>query len=540
MILRRLYTFISRLLWKSGDGLTRDVSVPFADFASKAFEHVDQAILFFDSNGICLTNHSKSCASVLEMAPGGLPIWEVLKTSSDGISTFKQMLNALFKEPIPYEELSELLPKVYEHADLRYVILKYQPIRDRAGKISHVMMIATDKTREREAQVRADHEQAQSDMVVRMMKNKNQFLSFVWDTRQLIAELKQEASKNNPQDVNIGLILRGFHTIKGGAASFCIVAIKNLVHRYEAELVWILPMVKNERPGEDSGFIRQLNHRIDSIDRHFEGFLADMKKLVGISPDSMERSVEVPMSKLIGFGQELSSAAVPKDVRERFMQSFLLEPIQKFFSHFDGIVSLIAGNQSKRVEPITFVGGDIKILSKPYSRLFGSLAHGFRNAVDHGLETPLERTKSGKDINGKIGVIFGRKVEGSQSFLTIEIEDDGRGIEAQVIRQKLKELGREKEAEKLSDHQVLQYVFDSGFTTRDYVSDLSGRGVGLDAVRAAAKKLGGTAEIFSTLGKGTRLVVTVPEILAFNQPTEKIGEGHYAFVDGQWVEKSAA
>ena len=134
----------------------------------------------------------------------------------------------------------------------------------------------------------------------------------------------------------------------------------------------------------------------------------------------------------------------------------------------------------------------------------------------HGIENPDDRTALGK---AKFGSLVVKVVleessssnagDAAQGWLDIRIEDDGQGVNPEAIRTKLRELGKEEEAESESDSQVIQHIFD-GFSTKEVVTDVSGRGVGLSAVKEEVTRLGGTVRVESILGKQTVFHMRVP------------------------------
>ena len=151
----------------------------------------------------------------------------------------------------------------------------------------------------------------------------------------------------------------------------------------------------------------------------------------------------------------------------------------------------------------------VKVLSSAYRALLGSCIHIFRNSVDHGLETPADREKVGKPRKGQVKVFFG-PAEGHT--IQIHIEDDGRGINPTIISKRAvdKELCTPDQVAALDRTGILELIFLPGFSTRDEISDLSGRGVGLDAVKIEVEKLGGKISITSEVGRGSRFTLDVP------------------------------
>jgi chemosensory pili system protein ChpA (sensor histidine kinase/response regulator) len=145
--------------------------------------------------------------------------------------------------------------------------------------------------------------------------------------------------------------------------------------------------------------------------------------------------------------------------------------------------------------------------------LIPSLEHILRNALDHGIETEAERIKKGKPAVGKITVDFER----SGATVAIIIADDGAGIDTNRIREKAIKLGLLAPESPLHEHDAVRYILAPGFSTRETVSEISGRGVGMDVVNMAVKEMGGTLEIESTLGEGTKFTIRFPFTISLNR-----------------------
>jgi two-component system chemotaxis sensor kinase CheA len=137
------------------------------------------------------------------------------------------------------------------------------------------------------------------------------------------------------------------------------------------------------------------------------------------------------------------------------------------------------------------------------------LTHLVRNSVDHGIESPADRVAAGKPANGTI-TLSARHQGGS---IVIEVRDDGRGLDREKILRKAAEKGIAV-SDRMTDQEVWQLIFAPGFSTADVVTDVSGRGVGMDVVKRNITSLGGTVEIDSNLGRGTRVSVRLPLTLA--------------------------
>ncbi len=158
-------------------------------------------------------------------------------------------------------------------------------------------------------------------------------------------------------------------------------------------------------------------------------------------------------------------------------------------------------------------------------RMVAPLEHMLRNAVDHGVEMPADRVKAGKSETGRIELSIGR--EGGDVVLILS--DDGGGINVNAIRKKAIANGLLDEGAHISDHDILQFIFHAGFSTAEKVTQISGRGVGMDVVASEIKQLGGRVSIDSRPGKGTRFVVHLPFTVSVNRALMvNTGEDYYA------------
>jgi chemosensory pili system protein ChpA (sensor histidine kinase/response regulator) len=158
-------------------------------------------------------------------------------------------------------------------------------------------------------------------------------------------------------------------------------------------------------------------------------------------------------------------------------------------------------------------------------RIVAPIEHMLRNAISHGIETPEERVKAGKPETGTIRITFERE----SSDVVLKMSDDGAGISMDAIRSKAIERGLMDEDSALSDNEVLQFILETGFSTAAKVTQVSGRGVGMDVVNSEVKQLGGSLHIDSIHGQGTTFTVRLPFTLALNQALLiEVGEDTYA------------
>ncbi len=196
---------------------------------------------------------------------------------------------------------------------------------------------------------------------------------------------------------------------------------------------------------------------------------------------------------------------------QRHVMKFRTMPLSSLVDMLPRVARELQRSAGKEVE-LSIEGKDVKLDRAVLEELGDPLLHLVRNSIDHGLETPEERQKLGKEPAGKLCVSAWQGKE----LIYIRIEDDGRGIDAQKAKEKAIEKGllsREK-ADKLSEEEALDLICMPGLSTAKEVTSISGRGVGMDVVKTAIKNLGGNLLIQSTPGEGTRFTLKIPMSLA--------------------------
>ncbi len=183
-------------------------------------------------------------------------------------------------------------------------------------------------------------------------------------------------------------------------------------------------------------------------------------------------------------------------------------PVGQLFEKMARIVRKLSREQGKKVE-LKLVGADTELDKLIIEDISDPLMHLIRNAIDHGIESPQERIRAGKDERGTIKLSSFQK----GNHVVIEVEDDGRGIDLAKVRRKALEKGLIRSIE-ISDREAMDLIFTPGFSTSDSVSNISGRGVGMDVVRNNIAAVSGMVDVESRLGSGSRVIITLPITLA--------------------------
>jgi two-component system chemotaxis sensor kinase CheA len=464
-------------------------------------DSLGQGFFIFDQSGRVLEIASKACESTIEKDPRGLKIWEALALTEKQVPGFQKWMVTLFAEMLPFEDLAPLGPPRYPHSQGKEIELQYYPLRTESGTTEGVVVVATDITSLVQARQEAEFERAHAKMILQLLKNKRQVASFIRESELMLSELRSQMAAAEPDPE---LSFRLLHTLKGGAATFSVKTFADRCHEAET----LLTEWKSLRSSE---LLDKLREQCSALPGLFEEFLKENEVIIGNQEKLIERWIEAPASRYVSFAEKHLSG----EAKEALAQEFLFEPVGPLFHHYNEVAQNVAERLGKEVKPLAVRNPDFRILPEPYENLFGTLIHAFRNAVDHGIEMPGERQEKGKPSAGEISISFER----AGDSLRFTIADDGNGIDPARIRKKLAERGVMAVNE--TDEQIIQHIFDSQFSTRDEVTDLSGRGVGMDAIATAAKAMGGKVWVKSVLGQGTQLCVEVPWIVSIRKSALK-------------------
>lgn len=232
----------------------------------------------------------------------------------------------------------------------------------------------------------------------------------------------------------------------------------------------------------------------------------------------------------LNSGDEAMAKAVSNlDVVTADLQSSVMktrmQPIKKVFGRFPRQVRDLARNLKKEIN-LELIGEETDLDKNLVEALADPLVHLVRNAVDHGIEGPDEREAAGKPRSGK--VVLSAEQEGDHILLSIS--DDGKGMDPDILRAKAVEKGLldKDAADRLSESDCYNLIFAPGFSTKTEISDVSGRGVGMDVVKTKISQLNGIINIYSTKGQGSKIVIKVPLTLAI-MPTLMVMLGNQAF-----------
>lgn len=365
---------------------------------------------------------------------------------------------------------------------------------------------------------------------------------------------------------------RSFHTIKGLAGFLEFEAIQMVAHEVESlldlarngELALTPPRIdvilaagdyiakwlgfieapQSAPPADPGPLIERVNGAIrssepvaeqapakleEAADRQSGGTSAARNNepaLVKVATDKLEYLVDmvgelVIAQSILRHNQDLASVKAPRLQRDiaqlsrvtaevqKTAMALRMVPVRNMFRRMTRLVRDLAKRSGKKAE-LELIGEDTELDRTIVEELADPLVHMVRNSLDHGLEPPDERRAAGKPETGLLTL----KAEHKSGYIVIELQDDGRGLNRERILARARDRGLVGNGEELTDSEICNLIFHPGFSTADRVTDVSGRGVGMDVVRKHVEKLRGRIEIASERGRGTTFELKLPLTLA--------------------------
>ncbi|MBM7659342.1 two-component system chemotaxis sensor kinase CheA [Bacillus mesophilus] len=247
--------------------------------------------------------------------------------------------------------------------------------------------------------------------------------------------------------------------------------------------------------------IRVNIERLDILMNLFEELVIDRGRLEQISNELNNSELHETVERMSRISGDL----------QNIILNMRMVPVETVFNRFPRMVRQLARDLGKKIE-LVVVGAETELDRTVIDEIGDPLVHLLRNAIDHGVEMPEVRRKNGKNEEGTVVL----KAYHSGNHVFIEIEDDGGGISREKVLKKAISKGvvSEQNAQVMSDKQVFELIMSSGFSTADTISDISGRGVGLDVVKNTIESLGGSISIDSVEGKGTTFSIQLPLTLS--------------------------
>ncbi|MES2675263.1 MAG: two-component regulator propeller domain-containing protein [Pseudomonadota bacterium] len=354
--------------------------------------------------------------------------------------------------------------------------------------ITKLMVSVRDVTQLRQMEHAAREQKRQLDIVSQLLNlSAEKYLAFEESTNRYVQESRKaiQSCSHHNQDV-IALLFRNMHTVKGNCRTFGFTYLSNTVHEVESTYS-ALKSVENSASWEPAKLLNDL----ELVEKALVEYGHVYRAVLGRSRSAADQRGGFRMPKDVVT--KIRNYVVNRTVDEFDIYVDRLNGITLEQNLADIIASLasIAAQLNKRTPVVKLMANKILIKDSAQELIRNVFSHILRNAVDHGLETSEERIRAGKSEAGFIAIAANVQ----QKMLTISVRDDGRGLNIQSLFQKGVQLGKWNEHETPDIADIAALIFASGISTKDVVSNISGRGVGLDAVKQFLQEQGGGASV---------------------------------------------
>tara|TARA_Y100001954_G_scaffold237426_1_gene301035 strand:- start:3021 stop:5729 length:2709 start_codon:yes stop_codon:yes gene_type:complete len=483
---------LKRTLWEEVQSQTGKISRQNQDLTN-LLENLEEGFMVIDKNGVVQEGASKVTQTFFNMQTEKKLFSTILGLNQNEKDHFDKWCFHIWQGKMLFKDIVGLGPSFYTKRENQYIKLEYRPIYSNKNKVDKLICIASDVSKVRDLELKADLEKNQSKMMLLVLDRPLHFLDLIDDTREFLDALLYQ--RKIPLEETL---FRLVHTLKARFSNFKIISVSNFIHTFEEYLL------KNEKPDREV-----ILKKVSELEKILGVFLKENQQLVKAANLT---------AKSFTDSQQMRSHEVKKYIYEglndflrNFNERFILKTFSSGLRAYIQSTRELAEQHDKKVN-IILEECNIRVDLSKYTGFFSSCIHLFRNAVDHGLEDPKTRKQKNKSETGLITISFSEKEDGIIEML---FKDDGVGIHPAVVRDSVYKMGRRshEELQKLSDKEALQLIFIQGLSTKEETTGLSGRGIGLDALYDETKNIGGKVEVLSKLDEGTTFIFKIPIII---------------------------
>lgn len=462
---------------------------------------LDEGLFVFDRDLKCTDVATKACEQIFNSQVAGNSLFTFFQITPDKIDSIQEWATVVFEELIPFESAIELGPK---HLVLngKQISVNYFPIRDEGQKIVNVVGVAKDISEEVMAKDLKEKQEKYVKMILKISRNKNQFLSFCNEVEVIFLKINEELHDHGADRTH--LCLMHFHTLNGGFGMYYLYDFQHWARKIESMIADF-----NKADGDLEAFKNVIKEESEQLKLEFRKFVKKLDDELKTQFSSGIKKIEIEKMELEKFSEKLKSQN-NQNIALEFKNKFINEPIGQYFFTFKELCQNLAQNLGKKINEVEIKNGDLRINIDEIIDLINLLPHLFRNAIDHGIENPRERLSLNKPELGTIKIDFKTVDENLKQFLIINIQDDGKGIDPLLIKEKYKRLFPQKDVSHLTDRELQYLIFDPLFTTKDEVTSTSGRGVGISTVAELLNERGGNINLISKVGIGTKFELKIP------------------------------
>lgn len=487
------------------------------NFITAMINSLDQGLVVFDSQLKIKPIFTKASQEIFSMNPHEKNLPELLrKNSPEEIAKLEQWSQVTFSNLLPFESAVGLGPQdiqfgnSVEEENYKFVEIKYYPMKNEKEELQNIVAVATDKTTQRINDFNFQKQESYVQMILKILNNKTSFHSFVQEVHHILGNFK-DCYEPETNKLNLELAMMLFHTLNGGFGLYRTLDLQRLARANEQFIVDSKPGLNT--PNDISQMAIALAERVTHYRQEFLSFLQELDKKLGTTFSSNQVNKEIPTKILKEYFSQISEIATATqsplliNVADVFENNFLKSPVRNFLKSYEELCEKTASKIGKELKPFHYINGDLMLNPDHFDSFFNVIVHLFRNNLDHGIELPAKRIELGKNQAGLITI---EAFESSENTV-ISITDDGAGINPETIRARWAKLNSDYDINSENDEDVIYRIFEPNFSTKDVVTELSGRGVGMSAIKDVVDQMGATIIINSKVNVGSKFTFTFPK-----------------------------
>lgn len=472
-------------------------------FIKAMINSLDQGLIVFDQNLKLSPIYTKAAESIFDFEINNSTHFNDLirKTDADEIEKLNKWAKITFSNLLPLESALNLAPQSFkkgddiEASDYKFIDLKYYPMLSADQKLTNLVAVATDVTRDKIHEHNFEKREVYVQMILKILNNKSAFQSFLNEKDDILGKL-QHCYNPDDQSFNFQLAMMMFHSLTGGFGMYHMKKLQQL-SRHNEEV--ILTMMKNEASLFDlETYQSNLAFFKESIDQEIQSIDTNL----GTKFAGAIETVEFSKAEILHYFNNLKVNAHQPELNslvQEFEKTFIYKSFKDLTKNYEDLCLGLANRLGKQLLPFNYTNENVKLDAEYYESFFNSLVHLFRNNMDHGIETPNKRLELNKDAAGEISL----SIESEKDYYSITISDNGAGINPIKIREKLAKVYPDKDFSSENDQEIIYHIFDPHFSTKDEANDISGRGVGMSAIKEVLERINGSITVYSAVGKGT-------------------------------------
>jgi HPt (histidine-containing phosphotransfer) domain-containing protein/PAS domain-containing protein len=365
--------------------------------------------------------------------------------------------------------------------------MSWSPICNEQDQVDRVMVCVRDVTELKRLAAEAAGQKRELELIGEILRvSQEKFVSFVDSAKSFIVENRQVIEAQTGRDAEaVNLLFRNMHTIKGNARTYALLKLTNAVHeaemaydvlRKDADAVWDATALLEQLDGVEALVDEYAKVNDYTLGRKGPGRRGQIEKFLMVDKEQLNTTLGSLES---ADRSDLASLGAVVDQVQRTLRRLGAEPLPEVLSGVVESLPSLARELGKEPPQVVIDDQGLLVKSQLSSLIRNLFTHLLRNAVDHGLETADERQAVGKPAIGRIDL----KASVEEGRFVLALSDDGRGLALAKIRQRALERSLIDDKQALTDQQVADLIFLPGFSTAEVVTEVSGRGVGMDAVR---------------------------------------------------------